>query len=212
MFNSIWNAVFPQVELLPLVYDDEGYQVCFDGARRHKTLRMSEGEYTVRCQYSATHPFTNKGRKALSSPPLHWHRHQTEWFLIQGGTVGYEIDGVEKKASKGEVVEIKHGRIHFFWCDPTDGEDLILDITVRPAKGLDEQWFNSTYGYFESCYKKKINPPFWQVMASWYDADAVPGMVPKPIGLAIIYIFGNIAKWAGYKGVYPIYAVSHLTE
>lgn len=53
--------------LVPLEYDNEGYLVCFDGARKHKTIRMDEEEYTFRCQYNLKDPFISGGRYSGTS-------------------------------------------------------------------------------------------------------------------------------------------------
>lgn len=213
MLQIIQNWLFAKVPLVPLEYDDEGYQVCFGGARRHKTIRMDEEEYTFRCQYSPTDPFTGAGRGSAAFPPPHWHRRQEEEFKVFQGSVGYVLDGIECIAYPGTVVKIPIGIDHAFWCDPHSKEDAIMEFTVRPGRGVDEQWINSLYGVLDSHYRIKKHLSFLQAMVLCDEADAAPGGIPKPIGILMVYIFGRIlGRLAGYEGTYRMYNESRPPE
>lgn len=63
MVEAIQNWLFPKVPLVAPDFDDEGYHTYFNGARRHKTTRQDEEEYTFRCQYSPTDVVTGAGRE-----------------------------------------------------------------------------------------------------------------------------------------------------
>jgi len=195
--------------MLPLEYDEEGWQVCFSGARRHKVLVSTPEKFTFRCQYNPKDPITGAGKLSMAFPPLHWHRGQIEYFDILQGRVGYLLDGQEGYASAGDQVVIPSGAIHTFWCDPTSEKDLIMDITSKPGQGLDEAWINSTYGIMESHYRANIPVSFLQLMVMWDEAASVPGEYPRILGLAIVFLFGHIiGRLAGYKGSYPVYSGS----
>ncbi|KZV89862.1 hypothetical protein EXIGLDRAFT_838244 [Exidia glandulosa HHB12029] len=207
LITRVQDYFFPKLPLIPPVFDEDGWFVCFDGSRKHRTMRMDNEEFTFRCIYSASHPFTGKGKASPSRPPEHWHRYQTEWFTILDGSLGYLVNGVEHKAKKGDVVTLQPGNVHSFWCDPKDGEDLTIDITLRPGKGLDEEWVYSVYGYFESAFVQGKGLSFLQLMVFWDEAEGVPGTVPKWIGRFLVWTFGkHVGRWAGYKGTYQLYA------
>ncbi|KAH9914739.1 uncharacterized protein B0H18DRAFT_1125322 [Fomitopsis serialis] len=217
MFATTRDWVFPK-------YDEEGWQVCFSGARRHKVLVSTPEKFMFRCQYNPKDPITGAGKlssdcvsnelsdilliaASVAFPPLHWHRDQTEYFDIIQGRVGYVLDGQEGYASAGDQVVIPSGAIHTFWCDPTSEKDLIMDITSKPGQGLDEAWINSTYGIMESHYRANIPVSFSQLMVMWDKASSVPGEYPRILGLAIVFFFGHIiGRLAGYKGSYPVYS------
>lgn len=55
------------MQLVPQKFDDEGYLVYFGGARRHKTVRMDDGEYCFRCEYNPKDPFIGAGRESRMS-------------------------------------------------------------------------------------------------------------------------------------------------
>lgn len=75
-----------QVPLVLPTFDEDGWFVGFGGGRRHKTVKMTTEEFVVRCVrlkrrragpeltrtqiYSASNPYTGKGRYSQSSPPL----------------------------------------------------------------------------------------------------------------------------------------------
>lgn len=99
-----------------------------------------------------------------------------------------------------------------------------MEFSVRPARGLDEQWIDSFYGVHNSAYQAKVPLSFLQAMVFYYEAASAPGNVPKPIGIAMAYVFGElyapekaelswdfpsigrwVGRWAGYKGIYDIY-------
>jgi len=213
MLTRIQNWLFPKVPLLPLQYDDEGYQVCFGGGRRHKTIRMDEEAFVFIARYSPKNPFTGAGRDSPAYPPLHFHYLQTEWLKILQGRVGWVVEKEEGIACKGETVELPKGKVHKFWCDPTSEEDAVMEFTIRPGQGLDEQWLNNLYGILDSHYQAKKPVSFLQLMVIWDESASAPGAVPKPIGVLMSYVFGRIiGRLAGYKGSYPIYSQSRLPK
>jgi len=206
MLEFIQNWLFPKVPLAPQVYDDEGYQVYFGGARRHKTIRMDDGEYAFRCQYSPTDPFTGAGRESAAYPPLHFHRNQSEEVRVIQGRVGYVLEKRVGFASKGDVLQLPKGKRHTFWCDPTSEDDLIMEFSIRPGQGLDERWIDNFYGILESHYRVNKPVSFLQVMVFCDEGASAPGNLPKPIAILMAYVFGRvIGRLAGYKGSYPVY-------
>ncbi|TFK56927.1 hypothetical protein OE88DRAFT_1730359 [Heliocybe sulcata] len=206
LFKFVQDLLFPKVPLVPMKVDEDGYYVQFGGARRHKTIRMDEGEYTFRCEYNPKDPFISAGRETAAFPLLHWHRNQNEWFKVIQGRVGYVLNGKEGVVTEGTLVTLKSGDIHTFWVDPTNEDNVIMEFTVRPGRGLDEAWVDSFYGVINSCYEAKKPMSLLQAMVFCDEAISAPGNVPKPIGIFLSWLFGGIiGRLAGYKGIYPQY-------
>ncbi|EPQ60188.1 hypothetical protein GLOTRDRAFT_89773 [Gloeophyllum trabeum ATCC 11539] len=214
MLKFFQDRLFPKVPLIPMKMDDEGYYVQFGGARRHKTIKMSDDEYIFRCEYDPKDPFTGAGRETGAFPLLHWHRNQDEWFKVIQGRVGYVLDGKSGFVEKGTEVALPSGVIHTFWVDPNSPEKVIMEFTVRPGRGLDEEWIDSFYGVLNSCYEAKKPLSFLQAMVFCDEAISAPGHFPKPIGIFMAWFFGVaddlvpgriIGRLAGYRGTYPQY-------
>ncbi len=73
----------------------------------------------------------------------HVHPKQDERFEILSGTFNYRLDGVEREAGAGEVVEIPKGRPHV-WRNGGNG-DLHMFLEFRPAL-RSEEFFESYFG------------------------------------------------------------------
>ena len=73
----------------------------------------------------------------------HVHPKQDERFEILSGAFRYRVDGVEREAGPGEVVEIPKGSPHVW--ENAGGEDLHMILEFRPALGT-EEFFKSYFG------------------------------------------------------------------
>jgi len=180
--------------------------VFFGGARRHKIIRQNDEEFVFRCQYSGTDPFTTGGRESPAYPLLHWHRRQDEWIKVLSGRIGYVLNGKEFLGSAGDVVTIPRGATHTFWCDPSSGEDAVMEFTARPGSGIDAEWLNTVYGVMDSLYRQGKTLGFLQTMVWALDSESGPGVLPKWLGMLLVAIFGRIGLMAGYKVTHPVYA------
>jgi len=74
-----------------------------------------------------------RARYAPSSPwaPRHSHPHQDERFVVEQGALCLRIDGVERIARAGEVVEIGRGVVH--QARNALDEPTIVNWETRPA-------------------------------------------------------------------------------
>ncbi len=72
----------------------------------------------------------------------HVHPNQDERFEILAGRFRYRLDGVEREAEAGEVVEIPKGVRHVWWN--AGEEDLRTIIEFRPAL-RSEEFFESYF-------------------------------------------------------------------
>ncbi|EED80050.1 predicted protein [Postia placenta Mad-698-R] len=160
------------------------------------------------------------GRCAFPKPhiPNSFHMEQDELFKVIQGRMCYVCNGKEGVAHTGAVVELPKGAVHTacttwaalsffqFWCDPTSEEDVIVEFTARPGRGMDERNINSAYGIFNSYFVAQKPVPFLQDMVIWYEAASAPGHFPKPFAIMAAYMFGGvIGRLAGYRGTYPLY-------
>lgn len=97
-------------------------------------------------------------RKLINSPhrpkgpPLHFHQFQTEYFRVDSGLMGIEVDGVKRSvaAEDGEI-SVKAGSVHQFFIHPSSPGDMTVYLSASDS-GLDYQldrvFFENWYGYW----------------------------------------------------------------
>ena len=85
-------------------------------------------------------------------PLLHFHQFQTEYFKVETGIMGIEINGEVKKVlpDDGEI-SVKAGSIHRFFIHPDSPESMTVYLSASDS-GMDFQldriFFENWYGYW----------------------------------------------------------------
>ncbi|KAL6716919.1 hypothetical protein ACLMJK_004831 [Lecanora helva] len=163
-----------------------------------------------------TAKFAMKGRQkpgeTINVPPYHWHKYQTETFLIHSGVMRATVEGADKFMHAGQSVTIEPGVYHTYH-NGSETEDLILSTGLDPAeRERDEAFFRNLTSYLDDCRKAHRAPQTPQLFLFLYFFDcylALPGPKPimKPVSQALVFFVGVvIGKWLlGMKESYPEY-------
>ena len=134
----------------------------------------------------------------------HVHPKQDERFEILSGAFRYRVDGVEREAGPGEVVEIPKGSPHVW--ENAGGEDLHMILEFRPALGT-EEFFKSYFGLGQDGMTDlKTGLPNLIRMAVLLQEFRDEIHLAKPPLLAQRIVFGTLAlvgRLLGYQARYP---------
>ncbi|KAK0634260.1 hypothetical protein B0T17DRAFT_512853 [Bombardia bombarda] len=148
-------------------------------------------------------------RKLIDSPRkpggplLHFHQFQTEYFRVEQGIMGIEVNGVHKivKPEDGEV-SVKAGSIHRFYIHPDSPGDMTVYLSASDS-GMDYQldriFFENWYGYWHDAllHEGKLNFIQYLAIQDGGDAYSVP---PKWVPFRrFIGYWGSVAlgRWLG---------------
>lgn len=120
-------------------------------------------------------PIPDKLRALIESagrpkgPLLHFHQFQTEYFRVESGVMGIEVDGEHRKVypRDGEV-SVKAGAIHRFYIHPDSPGDMTVYLSASDS-GLDYQldrvFFENWYGYWHDALLHEGKMDFIQYLA-----------------------------------------------
>ncbi|CAD6578788.1 MAG: hypothetical protein CYPHOPRED_000673 [Cyphobasidiales sp. Tagirdzhanova-0007] len=183
------DFLFPEVKMLKLEKGNDGSLMYFGGAFKTWDQSWDKDHYTSRQLFDHKSQFTNS-RKAIATPPYHWHIYQIETFEVKSGIMHYCLDGKEGILKPGEKVVIQPGIPHTFWCDGNDGIDLEVLITVRggPNPGFDGSFVRQFYGFLHSNALQGRTPNLFHALAYMYDADVIIQDFPVNSGKLANYI------------------------
>ena len=140
-----------------------------------------------------------------SGPPEHVHPSYVEYFEVVDGEAIFTINGEDKVLKAGERITIPINTPHTF--RPAKNETVTFLVEAVPAGNLKEV----VQTIFALAHEKKLNgrgePRFWQAMAIGADLQNDTMFTHVPFGFQkfMFSIFGPIAKWMGYKSLYPQY-------
>ena len=180
-------------------------------------IRTEDGKTEV--HFLGNDPTTKYGLRvrvppgtSIHEPPYHWHKYQSETFLVHSGVMRATLEGTEKTIPAGQTITIAPGLHHTFANGSTD-ENLIISTGLDPAeRERDEAFFRNIYMYLEDCRKAKRCPNVAQIMLFLYFFDCYPGLpgpkvVSRPLSQVLVFILGvMIGKWLlGFKESYPEY-------
>jgi len=114
-------------------------------------------------------------RKLINSPnrpkgpPPHFHQFQTEYFRVESGLMGIQVDGVTRTvtAEDGEV-SVKAGSIHQFYIHPDSPVEMTVYLSASDS-GMDYQldriFFENWYGYWHDALLHDGGLDFFQFLA-----------------------------------------------
>ena len=85
-------------------------------------------------------------------PLLHFHQFQTEYFRVESGVMGIEVDGASRRVtSEDGEISVKAGSIHQFFIHPDSPGPMTVYLSASDA-GMDFQldriFFENWYGYW----------------------------------------------------------------
>lgn len=134
-------------------------------------------------------PVPDNLRKLLDSPHrpkgplLHFHQFQTEYFRVEAGLMGIQVDGVTKAvtADDGEI-SVKAGSIHQFFIHPDSLGDMTVYLSASDS-GMDFQldriFFENWYGYWHDALLHDGGLNMFQYLAVRQFADAHARIPPR---------------------------------
>jgi len=150
-----------------------------------------------------------------SGPPPHLHRYQTEFFKVEEGIMGVNIDGqIFKKTPEDPEFSIPPNVFHGFFRHPESPGPMTVVLSSSDSGRdykLDRVFFENWYGFWHdsSVYYGGMNYIQWLQI---YDAgDAYPYVPPwVPFRENVSYCWGvAIGRWLGgmlgYKPFYKEY-------
>ena len=148
-------------------------------------------------------------------PPLHFHQFQTEYFRVEKGVMGIEVDGQKKRVvpEDGEI-SVKAGSIHQFFIHPDSPHEMTVYLSASDS-GLDYQldriFFENWYGYWHDALLHDRGLDWIQFLAIQDGGDAytpAPSWMPfrRQIGYWVCVIFGRwIGGLLGYQPFFKEY-------
>ncbi|KAI9740354.1 MAG: hypothetical protein M1834_004933 [Cirrosporium novae-zelandiae] len=141
--------------------------------------------------------------KRPRGPGLHFHQYQTEYFHVESGLMGIEVDGVMHKigVEDGEIL-IKPGSVHRFFIHPDSTEDLVVYLSASDSGKdyqLDRTFLENFYGYWHDATLYYGGPNWIQALAILDSGDsyvAPPSWVPfrRTLGYWGCVVLG---RWVG---------------
>lgn len=83
---------------------------------------------------------------------MHFHQFQTEYFRVENGVLGIEVDGVLRRITPedGEI-SVKAGSVHRFFIHPDSPESMTVYLSASDSGNdyqLDRVFFENWYGYW----------------------------------------------------------------
>lgn len=148
-------------------------------------------------------------------PLLHFHQFQTEYFRVESGIMGIEVDGKRLKVTPedGEI-SVKAGSIHQFHIHPDSPGEMTVYLSASDS-GMDFQldriFFENWYGYWHDAMLHEGGLDIIQYLAIQDGGDAYsvpPKWVPfrRFIGYWTCVIVGRwIGGLLGYKPFFKEY-------
>lgn len=101
------------------------------------------------------------------------HQYQTEYFSVEEGVLGIEVDGVsDKKTPKDGELSVKAGSFHRFFRHPdSDGPMTVYLSASDSGKDykLDRVFFENWYGYWSDAllHKGKMSYIQWLAVSTY---------------------------------------------
>ncbi|RAH64729.1 uncharacterized protein BO66DRAFT_463755 [Aspergillus aculeatinus CBS 121060] len=166
-------------------------------------------------------PIPDNLRKLINSPdrpkgpPPHFHQFQTEYFRVESGVMGINVDGQVKRvtAADGEV-SVKAGSVHNFFIHPDSEESMTVYLSASDS-GMDYQldriFFENWYGYWHDALLHDGGLDWIQFLAIQDGGDAytpAPAWVPfrRQVGYWTCVVVGRwIGGLLGYKPFFREY-------
>ncbi|EMR67310.1 putative cupin -type protein [Eutypa lata UCREL1] len=113
-------------------------------------------------------------------PLLHFHQFQTEYFRVESGVMGIELNGQHRKVypENGEI-SVKAGGIHRFYIHPDSPGEMTVYLSASDS-GMDYQldriFFENWYGYWHDAllHEGKLNFLQYLAIQDGGDAYSVP--------------------------------------
>ncbi|KAK8041116.1 hypothetical protein PG994_014123 [Apiospora phragmitis] len=154
-------------------------------------------------------PIPQNLRRLIDSPSrpmgplLHFHQFQTEYFRVESGIMGIELNGKHRVVTPedGEI-SVKAGGIHRFYIHPDSPDDMTVYLSASDS-GMDYQldriFFENWYGYWHDAllHEGKLNFIQYLAIQDGGDAYSVP---PKWVPFRrFIGYWGSVAlgRWLG---------------
>ncbi|KAL8791991.1 MAG: hypothetical protein Q9195_005409 [Heterodermia aff. obscurata] len=181
-----------------------------------KTLTATQNPLTTENGQTTIHFFANDpsakyGMKTrvkpgftIHVPPMHWHKHQTETFLIHSGAMRATLEGSDQTITAGESITIAPG-LHHTFVNPSETEPLVVSTGLDPVeRERDEAFFRNL--------KAGREPHVAQLMLFLHFFDCYPALpgpkrVSRPLSQVLVFVLGVVVgKWLlGFKESYSEY-------
>lgn len=181
------------------------------------TIHTEDGQNAL--EFFAHDPKAEYGMKShlkagptIHVPPYHWHRYQSETFLIHSGTMRATLEGREQLVPAGASITIAPGLYHTF-RNASETDPLVVSTGLDPTeRARDEAFFRNLYCYLDDCRKADTAPHVAQLALFLHFFDcylALPGpkSLAKPLSRVLVFVLGVVVgKWLlGFKESYPEY-------
>ncbi|KAG6986466.1 hypothetical protein G7Y79_00082g100820 [Physcia stellaris] len=145
-------------------------------------------------------------------PPYHWHKYQTETFLIHSGTMRATQEGSDKIIPAGQSITVEPGLYHTFYNNSMT-ENLSFSTGLDPMeRERDEAFFRNIYSYLDDCRKAGKSPHIAQLMLFLYFFDCYPALpgpksLSRPLSQVLVFVVGIMVGklLLGFKESYPEY-------
>jgi quercetin dioxygenase-like cupin family protein len=130
----------------------------------------------------------------------HIHPQQDERFEVLAGTMRYRIDGVERVAGAGTVIDVPRGTPHI-WSNAGDDE-LRMRVTFEPALRT-EEFFESFFSLAQQGQTDPRtgmpNPLQLAVIADEFTAEMQLAKPPVPVQRVLFGAMAMVGRRLGYR-------------
>ncbi|KAJ5302097.1 hypothetical protein N7508_006960 [Penicillium antarcticum] len=166
-------------------------------------------------------PIPDNLRKLINSPdrpkgpPPHFHQFQTEYFRVEHGVLGINVDGVTRRITKADgEISVKAGSVHNFFIHSDSPESMTVYLSASDSGNdyqLDRVFFENWYGYWHDALLHDGGLDWIQFLAIQDGGDAytpAPAWVPfrRQVGYWTCVIVGRwIGGLLGYKPFFREY-------
>lgn len=132
----------------------------------------------------------------------HVHPHVRERVTVLEGWVRVRVDGVERDARPGEVVDVPPGTVHDYW-NPGDEEAHVL-VEVWPAARFEEMMVTLFGLAQEGRVSARGLPSLLQlaVLAHEFDDVVLFSSPPRWVQRAVIAVLAPVARLCGVRATY----------
>ncbi|KAL8291324.1 hypothetical protein RQP46_002302 [Phenoliferia psychrophenolica] len=141
------------------------------------------------------------GPNATSTPPLHIHLGQDEFFKVERGKLAATMGGepVFLTPADGEYRAVK-GQAHRFWSVESEGNMLVrMRVSPEGKVGFDEQFYRNTWGYLNDCERSGKSPSPFQMSLFLYHWDMILATpLPVAVAKALHHIMGYQTSYEEY--------------
>jgi mannose-6-phosphate isomerase-like protein (cupin superfamily) len=149
-------------------------------------------------------------RPGAAVAATHRHLRQEEYFRVDAGAIGLEVEDERRRVGIGEEARVPIGVAHRWWND--GDEEATVRVELRPALDT-ETFFENFFGLArDGKTNAKGIPPLLQIAVAYRglgDSCPVLPKPPLPVQRAVFATLSPFGRVRGYRPVDERYSPGH---